>query len=149
MKTFVTDVGDTLVHVGGKPDGKPRSHTVTAVKLLLRSGWQGKVWSHAGEEHAREVVGKLGLKIDTSQCYQKPELPFTPARVKAALGSIPDLQFDDLESQAIPGVAFVHTPREGNVPMCCQDGMTRAQHRSETSDNRCCTDHPPTEDTAG
>jgi hypothetical protein len=29
---------------------------------------------------------------------------------------------------------------------CCSEGMTAEEHRAKTSDGRCCTDVPPTED---
>jgi 8-oxo-dGTP pyrophosphatase MutT (NUDIX family) len=31
--------------------------------------------------------------------------------------------------------------------MCCRDGLTAEQHRHDSSDGRCCTDIPPSEDT--
>ena len=116
MPRLICDADNTLIHVGGDPDGKPREHVIGAVKLFIKAGWDVYVWSHGGADRAFECVRKAGLggAISASRCYEKPLHPYTLACVRGQLGFLPDLQFDDLETEAIPGVLFVHTPRTGD-----------------------------------
>jgi len=105
---LICDAHDTLVF--DEQSDAPRADVIALVRFLIEAGWDVRVWSRRGADSAYEAVTIARLGIPRMRCYAKPEYPYTEDRVRQTLGTMPDLQLDDRETEAVPGVLFVHTP---------------------------------------
>ncbi len=103
------DVDHTIGCGYSAPCCPARPGTGLMLAVLHALGYEIRVWSGGGAEHAQAWVDHAGLSV-VSGCHDKPDYPMTPESVVAMFGRLPILTVDDDETEEIDGVGFVGVP---------------------------------------
>ena len=81
---------------------------------FIAIGWEIRMWSGNGRDHAAEVANKYHLLC--TDFATKPAYPMTKESVLAVMGSEPVLQFDDDPTERVGDWPFVLIQCDGKMP---------------------------------
>jgi hypothetical protein len=85
-------------------DGEPMPGMQRVLNILRLLGYDIKVWSAGGAEHAQDAASQFGLD---AECYTKPTYPIQVLDAIALLGGAPALQLDDDPTEHVDNWPFL------------------------------------------